>query len=151
MLLHHRSPGYSPTGLVPWCLRAGETALWEASETPWHMKREMSIYEALQQLFPKWNGNLEAGIVPVEPGDKASSAKGVSATEQCSRESKQIQNVCIRFSGLLLTEKSQPWTKVDIFISNQENSSKQNKKGHSDRYAPRKVNKICVKTLKRPP
>lgn len=33
--------------------------------------------------------------------------------------------------------------KVDTFISNQENPSNQNKKGHSDRYAPRKVNKMC--------
>lgn len=43
-LVHHRSPGYSPTGLVPWCVRAGEMALWDSLRNPLaHEKKDVNL------------------------------------------------------------------------------------------------------------
>lgn len=118
-LLHHWSPGCSPhrtCAMVSQSRRDGSLGQPQKSPGTW---KERSISKALQQLFPKWKGNSEARIVSVKPGDKGSSAKGVSITEHCSRESKLIQNVCIHFSGLLLTEKSWPWKKklIHLFLT----------------------------------
>lgn len=67
-----------PTGLRAWCLTEQEKWLFRTVlEIPWHMKRKMSIYEALQQLFRNWNRNLQARIVYMKPVDKVSSAKEV--------------------------------------------------------------------------
>lgn len=83
-----------PAGLGAWRLTEQERWLFRnASEIPWHMKRKMSIYEPLQQLFPNWSGNSEARIVYVKPGDKAPSAKGVPIMAQSSRR-KQTNPEC---------------------------------------------------------